>query len=186
MRFALFLIVLAVALAADASLMPALELGGAVPSAVAALVTFVVLLASRDAAWLAAVVAGVAVDLTAPLTFDGGVFVVVGPWALGFAFGTQLLLTIRGMLVRRNPLAIAAATFVLLMSATLVWCAVWSLRAWLPESLPPWGGESVLRAFAEKSRWALWSAVVALPVGWLLLRTVRAWGFPGVAGRTLR
>jgi len=185
-RFALFLIMLAIALAADAALMPALALGGATPSMVAVLVTFVVVLAARDSAWFAAVLAGAALDLAAPLPFDGRTIIVIGPWALGFAFGAQVLLTLRGMLVRRNPLTIAASTFVFLMAASLVWCAVWSIRAWLPDSLPPWAGESVLRAFAERSRWALWTAALALPLGWLLLRTVRAWSFPGVAGRTLR
>jgi len=175
-----------VAVAADTALMPALELGGATPSAVAVLATFAILLASRDTAWFAGVVAGLAVDLSSPLPWDGRMVVVLGPWAIGFAFGAQLLLTIRGSLVRRNPLTIAVACFVMLMAATVVWCAVWSLRAWLPASVPPWGGESVMRAMAERSRWALWSGVVALPLGWLLLRTVPIWSFPGVAGRTLR
>ncbi|MBX3355212.1 MAG: hypothetical protein KF724_05900 [Phycisphaeraceae bacterium] len=186
MRFALFILVLGVTLAVDAALMPALELGGAVPSTTAILVVFVLLLASRDAAWFAAVAGGAALDLMAPIPFDGRTIVVVGPWALGFAFGGQLVLTLRGALVRRHALTLAVATFVFLMASTVVWCAIWSLRGWLPESLPPWGGDSVLREFAMRSRWALWSGAVALPIGWLLMRTIPAWGFPGVAGRSLR
>lgn len=186
MRFALFLLMLGVALSVDAALMPSLQLAGAVPSSVAILAVFVGLLAARDSAWFAAVIAGAALDLAAPVPFDGRTIIVVGPWALGFAFGAQLLLTIRGSLVRRNPLTIAASTFAFLMAATLVWCAVWSIRAWLPGSLPPWGDDSALRALAERSRWALWTAAVALPLGWLLTRSVRAWSFPGVAGRAMR
>lgn len=186
MRFALYLVILGLAVAADAALMPALELGGARPSAVAAVVVFSILLAAREPAWFAAVVGGLALDVTSPIPFDGRTIVVIGPWALGFAFGATLILTVRGSLVRRNPLTIAVAVFIFLLAASLVWCGIWSMRAWLPHSLPPWGDGSVMQEFAHRARWALWSAAVALPLGWLLLRTVRAWAFPGVAGRALR
>lgn len=183
MRWAPLLVALALALVIDSALMPAVELGGAVPSTLAALVAFVVLFGSRNSAWFAAVIAGVALDLSVPLPWDGRELVVIGPWALGFAFGAALLLSVRTSLVRRNLLTMALAVFLLLMSASLVWCAVWSARAWLPESLPPWGGGSVFNAFGERFRWALWSSVLAIPVGWVLARTLGIWGFPGTAAR---
>jgi len=186
MRWAPFLIALALALVMDASLMSALELGGVAPSLVAALVAFVALQASRSAAWYAAVVAGVALDLSSPMPYDGRELVVIGPWGLGFAFGIVLVLAVRGSLMRRNLLAMAIVVFIMLMAASLVWCAAWSARAWLPESLPPWGDGSVFSAFGERFRWALWSSAIAVPAGWLLLRSVSLWGFPGVAGRPLR
>lgn len=185
MRWAPFMIALALALVLDASLMPALELGGVAPSLVAVLVAFVALQAQRDAAWNAAVVAGVALDLSSPMPYDGRELVVIGPWGLGFAFGALLVLAIRGSLMRRNLLTMAIVVFILLMAASLAWCAVWSARAWLPASLPPWGDGSVLGAFGERFRWALWSSALSIAVGWLLLRRLSFWGFPGVAGRPL-
>lgn len=186
MRFALYVLALALALAADAALMPALQLWRVSPSATAVVVSFVVLLASRDAAWFAAVLAGFALDLRALLIFDGSTIVVIGPWSLGFAFAAFLVLSVRGALVRRHPVTIGVSTFLFLMSATLVWSGVWAMRSWLPLSLPPWEAGSVWQEYGEKTRWALWSGAIGIPLGWLLLQTVRAWSFPGVAGRTLR
>ncbi len=183
MRWAAFLVAVAVALAVDAALMPAFELGGAVPSTLAILVAFVTLLGSRTAAWFGAVVAGIALDLSTPIPWGGGELVVIGPWALGFAFGSGLLLSLRASLVRRNILTMALSVFLLLMSASLAWCAVWSARAWLPESLPPWGAGSVFGAFGQRFRWALWSSAFAVPVGWALFRTLPLWSFPGFSAR---
>lgn len=183
MRWAPFLVAMALALVVDRAFMPVLEIGGAVPLTLAALVAFVTLFAGRNAAWFAAVVAGAAHDLSSPEFWGGRELVVIGPWALGFAFGAGLLLSLRASLVRRNVLTMALAVFLLLMTASLVWCAVWSARAWLPESLPPWQTDTVFGAFGDQFRTALWSSAVAIPVGWALSRTMGLWGFPGFTSR---
>ena len=180
MRWSVFVVALAATLVADAALGRSLDLVGITPLLSGGLATFVVLLAARPAEWGAALVTGLTLDLSSPEMWELRPLHVPGPWALGFAFGAFLLLQLRGSLMRRNPLTVGAATALLLAAATLPWAAIWSLRAWYPGSLPPWGDRPVTWALWERIWWALWSGAVCVPLAWLLLRTLPAWGFAGL------
>lgn len=61
----------------------------------------------RGCIWLA-MITGLLVDLTAPLSASvpRGPVVVIGPQMLGYAFGAWMVMKSRGFLVRSNPLAL--------------------------------------------------------------------------------
>ena len=83
------------------------------PSFVIPLIVFVALSApARHALW-AALLLGLLIDLTwlVPRT-DGGEAIVVGPHALGALLATQLVLSVRGMVIRRHFLTLVILSMV--------------------------------------------------------------------------
>lgn len=88
------------------------------PSFVVPLMVFVALSApARHALW-AAMLIGLLIDLTwlVPRT-DGGEAIVIGPHALGALLATQLVLSVRGMVIRRHFLTLA---FLSIVSASVM------------------------------------------------------------------
>lgn len=76
------------------------------PSFVVALLVFIAMHASQRAVLWAALILGVLVDLTGSITLQtGGSAVLLGPNAIGFLLGAQIVLALRGMIVSRNPLS---------------------------------------------------------------------------------
>lgn len=76
------------------------------PSFVVALLVFIAMHASQRAVLWAAIILGVIVDLTGSFTLDTGKSaVILGPNAIGFLIGAQIVLALRGMIVSRNPLS---------------------------------------------------------------------------------
>jgi rod shape-determining protein MreD len=185
MRWATFIGAALVAIVADASLMGALEVGGIAPRLTVVLVTFVALNADALTASWAAVLCGALIDLSDPsMTGPRSPHFLLGPHALGLLFGVQGLVALRGSVVRRNPLALGAMTALLAVADGLVWVAIWTVRSWYPDSPPPWGESSSLGQVGRQVLQALSTGIVAIPVGWLLARTMPAWGFPSVLSRS--
>src|SRR5207244_5051393 len=87
----------------------------------------------RQALW-ANFALGVCIDLLW-LHEGAGVFTIVGPYALGFLLGAQLVLTLRGLMLRRNPLTLLFLSILAAAAAQLVVVAVLTFR-----SVLPWGG----------------------------------------------
>ena len=178
MNLGLFLVSLAVCLALDMSFLDLVEMGGVHPSVTATLLVFVSLFAPRQTALWAALGAGLLVDLVSPVTdASGESFHLPGPYALGYVFGTQLVLLLRSMVFRRNPIAVGILTMPYLVAVGLAFMAVWSVRGVLLGSEPPWSGEPVT---AEIFRWfgrAIYSGLFGIPFGWLLLTTWPIWRF---------
>lgn len=168
-----------VLLALEGGLHDLLALGSArlVPSLITALVVFVVLHAPPVSAMWFALLAGLAVDLLSPL--GPGASPVPGPQALGMLAGAYFVLTVRGVMIRRNPLTVVALTLLAAGLAQLVVCTLLTLRA-MAGHLSGWdpGAQMLLRMGA-----ALYTAAAALPVA-LILGQVHHWfGFPGAHGR---
>lgn len=176
MRIAVFVLAAAVALTLDASLMPALTLGGAAPSMVGALAAFVALHAERRTAWWACWTLGLLLDLSNPMPVAGAATFVPGPFAVGFTLGAALILGTRAEIARRSFLANGAATLALLLMASVFWTGVWMVRGWWPDGEWVWAG-SALGELGRKAWWSLWSAVVAMPLSLLLGLTFDRWGF---------
>jgi len=79
------------------------------PSFVTPLVVFIALCASNRAALWSALALGVAMDLTAGrFMANGQPITVVGPYAIGLVLACQLVLVVRGVVIRRNPLTVMA------------------------------------------------------------------------------
>ena len=91
MRWAAFVTMLFITLAAELSLRPVLtihSMGGISPSFIAPLAVFVAMFAPRMTALWSCWLLGLLLDLSTPLVpRDGGSFYVLGPYAIGYVFG---------------------------------------------------------------------------------------------------
>ncbi len=184
MKWPLFVAAALLALVADASLMPGFEVAGVSPRLLVILVAFVAIHADGPRVTWAALLAGGLMDLSEPsMTGPRAPFFLIGPHALGLVFGVQAVLGLRGVIVRRNPLAIGAMCLVLSLAGGLVWVGWWTLRAWYPDSPPPWSDGSSLWQLWHQCLQAIATGVVGVPVGWCLLRSTQFWGFPTLLGR---
>jgi len=184
MRWPTALAVLLVSLVLDVSFMGVLELGGVTPRLVCVVVAFVAMQAEPTAARWYALLAGLLVDLSEPsMAGPRAPLYLVAPWTLGVFFGSEAVLSLRGVVVRKNPLAVGVLAGVLALSAGLFWTAWWALRSWYPDSPAPWGSGSALGEFGIQLLTAMSTGVCAVPIGWLLLRSGAMWGFPSVMSR---
>lgn len=160
------------AFAVEAGLGPLLRIAGVTPSLLLLLVAFVALWAEASAAVWAAVVLGVLADL-----LPGGV--AVGPHAVGFALGAWLVLQVRGLVFRQATWTILAMTLLVGIAAYPVAEVLVSLRFW-------WSGVDAAAGKDWPGFWSrlgvdtlrlLYTAVLALPLGWLLDRSAPWWRF---------
>jgi len=175
---AVFLIALAICVSLDSSFLGLVSMGGVHPSATATLMVFVALFAPRSIALWAAFGTGLLVDLLSPGADSAGrPLHLPGPHALGYVFGTQLVLLLRSMVFRRNPIALGILTLPYLVAVGLPFMALWSVRGLLHDAPVPWQGEPATR---ELMRWlgrGIYSAAFGIPFGWLLLTTWPIWRF---------
>jgi rod shape-determining protein MreD len=131
MNWLVYLLALWVLLGLEIGLKPSLALGptGIAPSLVVPLVVFVAMHAPAVAALWAAAVAGLLLDLTFPVPLEGGGEVrIPGPAALGLVLAAALVLNLRSMLIKRNPLTLAAAATVGAAVASVVVVALLTVR----------------------------------------------------------
>ncbi|MDX2147626.1 MAG: hypothetical protein SFZ23_08905 [Planctomycetota bacterium] len=95
----------------ELGLKPALGLGpaGIAPSFVFPLLTLVAMSAPPAIVHWACLSLGVMLDLTFPIELRDGKppIVLLGPYALGSLLAGQLIVTMRGLMIRRNPLTLA-------------------------------------------------------------------------------
>ncbi len=117
----------------------ALELGdtGIVPSFVFVLVTFIGISAPPLAALWTALVLGVVMDLTSIIAVEGvgSAAAVLGPHALGYVLAVQLMLTLRGIMIRRNPLTMGFLALCGSAVAQTVLVAIFSIRSALGDPI---------------------------------------------------
>ncbi len=188
MRWAVFLVFAALAMLLDGGLgtVLALEtLWGIRPSACAVLAVFVALSAPRTAALWSCLLLGLLLDLSAPLTMPGGrVLHLVGPCALGFVAGAWLVLRGRTMVFRQRALSIGAMTVLFLLAANAIAVALYAARTWYPGGPVHWTDASTAAAILRRVLIAVYSGLLAVPVGWLLVRTTPLWGFETITRRS--
>lgn len=169
---------LLICISLDTSFLSVISIGDVHPLATATLVVFVSLFAPRSSALWASLVAGLLLDLVTPAVFDGDrAFHLPGPYALGFVFGTQLVLLLRSMVFRRNPFAVGLLTTPFLFAGSLVYMALWSIRGLYPDTSVPWAGETAIEELVRRFGIALYSGLFGIPMGWLLLFTWPIWRF---------
>jgi hypothetical protein len=172
----------------DAALMPALSVFGHWPSVMFVLLAFTTLYASRAAALWSALLVGLYADAQVPAIFgaaSGGLgaaggssgLYVFGPHMLACVIAVWAVLEIRESLFRRNVFTVAAAAFVLFVAQSLVFLAIAGLRVVFADPAPLWGAGSGARAFGHDIVDAVYTAIAAVPVAWVLIRTTEAWGF---------
>jgi cell shape-determining protein MreD len=183
MRWPIFIITAFVFLALDASFLGVLTLpavGGIAPSMLIVLVVFVALFASRFSALSAAMLLGAMADLTLPARPHGHVeagMYVIGPHALGFLLAAYLVVQLRTMVFRQRVITLSALSLTGAMTAALVAIAIYIVRSWYGEATvyptDPSAGHELLRQAGV----ALYTALLAIPLGWVLLASTPVWGF---------
>jgi hypothetical protein len=185
MRWTIFLVAALLATALDLGLAGAMTLrtlGFLTPSFAAILVAYIALLGRFDHVLWGAWFVGILADLSPGSTEGQELVFIVGPHALGYVFGAWILLTIRSMVFRQRVLTLGTCTVVCGFSAGLGTVVVGLVRYWLPftgGAVVPFGLGELGHAFGD----ALYSGILAIPVGWLLFQTMPLWRFDYGVGR---
>ncbi len=183
MNWIVFLVLVIVALAFDVSVGVVLRLqtlGGIGPQLLVPVVVFVALHAPRTTVLWACLIAGLLIDFTTPLPRAGGLSVVYvpGPTALGMFFAGSLVIQLRGMLLRSRILTMSAMTFVSMMAVGIMVIALYVVRSWYPDdNVAYFSAETATAEMWRRAGSAMYTAAIALPLGWLLMATTPMWGF---------
>jgi cell shape-determining protein MreD len=187
MRWIPFLLLAWVFVGLEIGLRSAMPFGeeGVAPSFALILAVYVAMGATHAHALWAAVLLGACVDLASrrvlgePGGVGAGDLTILGPSVLGFALSAQFTLTMRGVVFRKNPIALAFLAALSSLVCAVVVVALLSVRSlYDPVDFRPglalWQG--VLSAG--------YTGVVALPLGMVLLMLNPILGF--YAGPTRR
>lgn len=185
MRWPIFAIFAFAFLVIEDGLRTLMAIGFITPSLLLILMVFVGLWAPSTTGGWAAVILGALIDLTTPI-YDVGLVhdvALIGPACLGYLTGTYVTCQLRGMVFRDSPLAIAVLVVVAGMFVHLVTMAMLTIRGlpWpLGEPIPGWNAADQLVARFLN---LLYTAVWAIPISFLLIRSKWLWAFnsPGTA-----
>ncbi len=138
------------------------------------LLVFIALQAPAIAVGWSALLLGLLVDIMLQQHETG----LIGPWALGFLAAGYALVQLRNLLFRDSMFTIAIMTLVAGVFALLVATTLHAMR----QNITLLGNEPVANFKAADQLVhgfivLLYSAVVAIPAGYLLLRSRPLWGF---------
>jgi hypothetical protein len=184
MRIAVFILFLVLAIVIDTRFMEALRIGTVLPGIAGTLAVFLVLCAHRSHALWACLAIGLLMDFSEFALYDGDIaYCLIGPYTLGFLFGANLILPLRAMVFSRNPMTFGVLAFLFMLAVTVVYLTLWQIRGLYPGSPPPGIEASILDELGRRVLCALYSGLVAIPVGWFLVRTSPLWGFSGSVAR---
>ncbi len=148
-------------------------------------VVFVTLSAPVGTAVGSALLVGALFDLANSYIVTPHEIIVLGPYALGYAFGSYLLVQLRGMVFKDSPITIAAMTVIGGLFVHLLVIALLSLRRLSFLADDPVGLAGSHDDLVQRFLAILYSGLLALPIGWLLIKSSRLWGFP-THGQALR
>jgi rod shape-determining protein MreD len=188
-RWIVFAVAALVGLVFDTGLSEVLrieKLGHVRPSLCVVVAVFVALSAPRTAALWACLVLGLLLDLAQPLTVaENRVVYLIGPHALGYLVGGWLVVSGRAMVFRRRPLTIGVMTVLCLLAVQLVAVSLYALRAqpWYPGQPLFWTDTTTIAELGVRLLAVIYSGLLAIPVGWLLVQTIGLWGFPAAPHR---
>jgi hypothetical protein len=162
----------------EQGLRDALALGalGAAPSFVFVLMAFVAMSAPRTTIFWTAAAMGVCLDLLfrLPLREGTGTVTILGPHALAYAIAAQLILSMRGLMIRRNPLTLGFLAFVGSLVAFLVLVGFYTIRHAAGAPIA-WEAKRQLLAAMGSS---LYTGVLAIVLAFVLLPLTSVLGFP--------
>lgn len=170
--------------AVAAYLMLALEVGlrtllavpgpdGVAPSFVLILAVYIGLMAPASVVPWAMLALGVLIDLRPGA--DPAV-TILGPAALGHLAGAAVILHLRALVFRESVISLAALVLVTGIFIQLVAVALYTARGLTGEPIAGWNAADQL---VHRFLMLVYSALAAVPVGLLLLRTTPVWGFAG-------
>lgn len=128
------------------------------PSFIIPFLVFVAMSAPVVPTLWVALLMGLAVDIRSPR--DGGTLLVVGPYAIGYMAGAYLVVTMRGLMFRRNPLSVMFLSLLASLLAELIVVAFFSIRGMYSATDFSAGRELVHRLLS--------SVYTALTTAWVL------------------
>ena len=143
----------------------------AVPSLIIPFVVFVALLAPTLGAMWTALLLGVTIDLASPRGPSG--VIIAGPHALGFLLATYLVITVRPIMMRRNPLTLMVLSIFASALAQLVVVAIFSFRSVYPD---PFAWYPV-RELIERMLGSLYTGATGLLLAFVLFPMMPVFGF---------
>ena len=172
------------ALAFDASFAEAFTLrstGSITPQVMPCLIVFIALFAPETTALLVALLLGALVDLSPGHGQLGAGAHIIGPSALGFAVTTYLILKVRNIVFRRRILTIAFFAFGAVVVTAAVHAFVLVTRGFMPWNPAAVGGG--MGEFVKLFGTAIYTGLLAVPIGWCFLSTIGIWKFHSPTGR---
>ncbi len=184
MRALIAIIATIVALAFDSSINGVFTLrsvGSITPLAMPCLVVFIALFAPEIIALLVALLLGALVDLSPGYGELVGGAHLIGPHALGYFVTTILVLKIRNVVFRRRVFTIAVLTAAAVIVTGATEALVLLVRGILPWTPAIEGGgfSDLIKLFGT----AIYTGLLAVPLGWCLLATIGMWKFHSPTGR---
>lgn len=157
------------------------SVGSITPLAMPCLIVFIALFAPETITLFVALMLGMLVDLSPGHGELVGGAHLIGPHALGFFVTALLVLKIRNIVFRRRVFTIAVLTAIAVITTGATEALVHLLRGVLPWTPPVSGGNfgDLLILFGT----AIYSGLLAVPLGWCLLATIGMWKFHSPTGR---
>ncbi len=154
---------------------------GVAPSFIFCLIAFIAMTAPRAAVLWSAVIIGVAMDLLfrLPLRDGLGAVTIVGPHALAYAVACQLILALRGLMMRRNPLSLGFLAFVGSLVAYLMIDAIFTVRHAMGA---PFAWEA-RRQLVMSAGSALYTGIIGIPLALVLFPLAGMLGLPDFKSR---
>ncbi|NJL32348.1 MAG: hypothetical protein HC898_12425 [Phycisphaerales bacterium] len=164
-------------------------MGGVKPSLLLTLAMFIALWAPPMRVIWSCLVLGLLTDIAYPLPVQGSVqdAVVLGPYALAYMLAGWLGLKARALVFRDSYISMAAMVFLLGLVVHLLAVALFNLRG-LSVSVIPWLANSPIPGWRTTDQLmvrfleVVYSAIIALPVGALLMRSLKWWNFENQRG----
>jgi cell shape-determining protein MreD len=185
MRWWILLIMAIIAVGLDTGLVGVFTLRGlghATPSIAACLLGFVALQARPRAALWAAFVIGLMLDLSPGSSGAAGGVPIIGPRTLGSIAAAQVVLLLRPVVFRRRVVTVAVIAGVAAACIGLGSASVETIRWWAPWThalAPPPAGARMLTIAGS----SVYTVLLGIPVGAILLGTNRWWRFGAAPGR---
>ena len=178
MNWLVFTLITFVALVLETGLRTLLALGpgvGVTPSLLLVIAVFIGLLAPPGVVvWSFLILGGLTDVISDPV--QGGA--IIGPAALGYLAGAYAVLQLRTLVFRESVLTLAVMTFVAGVFIQLVVVALYTIRGLSITPAEAIEGWSAANQLVHRFLQLVYSAVVAIPVGYVLFRFVSLWGFP--------
>ncbi len=156
------------------------------PSFIVPLAVVIALGAPAQAPMGACLILGLLLDLTAPIPTAagpaGGLLTVAGPHALGLVLAGQLVLALRGLMIRRNPLAMAFLCIAAAAAMHITVTAIFTFRG-VSAGSGPGGGWDAAGQLLSRLGAALYTGASGLVLAFILLPLAPIMGFAGAQPR---
>lgn len=177
MRWPVFGILAWLFLGMELGLRDALRLGPTLiaPSILFALAAFIALSAPALTTLWTCLILGLLTDLTWTIELrTGGVATIVGPYALGYLLAGQLIVSMRGLMIRWNPLTLGFLAGAGSCVAQICVVALMTLRAALGSPIVWTASDQLLQRLGA----SLYTGVFAVLMGFILMPLAPVMGLP--------